>query len=110
MTFFKNKVQLLEYNLRQRKIQDFKLESIKAYENEKRCLSYLKQLLTDHVSDYNPNRFSVTLRKEQRRVLRRKGVLTNYIRTTNEMHDARNRYHSLLSKIERIRSIDFPCR
>ena len=108
MTFFKNKVQKHEYHLRLEKISNLKGDSTTAYETEKRCLSEVKSLLCENVSDYDPNRFSVTLKKEHRKELQRKGILDDYIQTTNEMHDARNRYHSLLSKINRVRSVDFP--
>lgn len=108
MTIFKNKVQRYEYNLRQGKIHDLQEAASGFYETDKRCLSELKHLLTEHVSDYDPNKFSVNLRKEHRRALQREGVLTTYLKTVNSMHDARNRYHSTLSKIERVRSVDFP--
>ena len=108
MTIFKHKIQRYEYNLRQKKIEKLQDEATAAYETDKRCLSELKNLLSEHVSDYDPNKFSVTLRKEYRRALKREGVLTTYLKTTDCMHDARNRYHSLQAKITRVQSVDFP--
>ena len=108
MSVFKNKVQKYEYKLRQDKIYDLQGEATVAYETEKQCLHQLKQLLVENVSDYDPNTFSVTLKKEHRRVLQRKGLLNLYLKTQNEMHQCRNLYHSKVAKVKRVRNVDFP--
>ena len=108
MTILKNKVQRHEYNLRQDKIYQLKGAANHSYETEKQCLHELKQLLLENVSDYDPNRFSVVLKKEHRKILQRKGLLTTYLKTQNLMHNCRNLHHSQIAKVKRIRNVDFP--
>lgn len=108
MTILKNKVQLIEYGFRQDKISQLKGEANQSYETEKSCHNELKQLLAQNVSDYDSNRFSVTLKKEHRKILQRKGLLTTYLKTQNRMHNSRNLYHSQMAKVKRLRNVDFP--
>ena len=108
MTILKDKIQKFEYTLRQEKLRQLRAEATKYHQVYKTSYRELKETLVENVKEFNPDRFYVNLNPQERKVLKRRGLLVNYLKTMHKMNDARIRHHSLNHKIKMVRKVDIP--
>ena len=108
MTILKTKLQIHEFTLRQEKLKQIGLDNIRIHNEIKTCQNQMKEILQEHVTNFNPNRIQISLSKEHRKILQRSGMLVRYLDLANSYNQNTNLFHSNHRKIKRIRSVDFP--
>ena len=108
MNISKDKNQKYEYNNRALKRIDLKGKVGTYQEIYKTSYKKLNEILADNVKEFNRDRFHVTLSPNERKILQRRGILMDYLKTVNKMNDAKNNHYSLKHKIKMINNIDFP--
>lgn len=108
MTIHKTKLQKHEYHLRLDQIKKLSIDSMSQHQEIKNGEQKLHDILSQYTRDFNPHRTGYGLKKEEQKVLQRNGVLVEYQKLANQLYQTKDRYHSTLRKITRVRQVDFP--
>ena len=108
MTILKNKLQKQEFKLRKEKIKKISFDNVRIHNEMKSCQNEMKVILQEYGKDFNPDKFHISLSKDNRKCLQRNGVLVEYLNLSNSYYHHTDVFHSNLRKIKRIHSVDFP--